>query len=341
MITVRTERGTYEIRFAKLSDALRALPPSAFFITDSNVQKAWGESLPQNRPVKVVPAGEQSKSLRIYEECLEWLAETKAPRDSTLIAFGGGVVGDLAGFVAATYMRGIACVHIPTTLLSQVDSSVGGKSGIDLPQGKNLVGAFHPPHRVFICLETLETLPWREFVNGMAEVWKYGFILDADLARGLQQHRLSATSPMLEGIVRQCIELKAKVVEEDERDVSGKRAILNFGHTVGHALEKVLNYDSLLHGEAISIGMVAEAKVGELLGISEKGTTETVAECLSLDGLPITHHALHDPSLIDAMYSDKKAEGGQLAFSLVTKIGECKLVREVPRTEVEAALCAL
>lgn len=341
MISVRTERGSYEITFSSLVDALRKTPSDSYIITDGNVFAAWAGAIPEGRKVKVVQPGEASKSIDTFKECLTWLAGQRAPRNSTLIALGGGVVGDLAGFVAATYMRGIPYIQVPTTLLSQVDSSVGGKTGIDLPEGKNLVGAFHPPSEVFICLETLETLPWREFANGMAEVWKYGFILDPELVRALQRHRLNATSPMLQGIVRQCIEIKAAVVQEDERDLTGKRAILNFGHTIGHALEKVNNYQTLLHGEAIAIGMVAEAKLGELIGETEKGTAETVAECLALDGLPTTHDSIRDPGLIEAMYSDKKTEGGELAFSLISKIGECKLVRAVPRREVEAALCAL
>lgn len=341
MISVRTERNTYEIRFSSLAEAMQEIPSESFVITDANVHAAWGKAIPHDARTKVIQAGEQSKSIEVYQECLRWLADLKAPRNATIVALGGGVVGDLAGFVAATYMRGVPYVQIPTTLLSQVDSSVGGKTGIDLPQGKNLVGAFHPPKQVFICIETLETLPWREFANGMAEVWKYGFILDPDLVRALQHHRLSATSPMLEGIVRQCIGHKAAVVQEDERDITGKRAILNFGHTVGHALEQLDNYKSLLHGEAIAIGMVAEAKLGELLQITEEGTSQIVSDCLALDGLPTTCDALRDPSLVAAMYSDKKAEGGELAFSLLTKIGECKLVRAVPRREVEAALCAL
>ena len=341
MISVRTERDSYEIRFSSLAEAMREIPPESFVITDANVQAAWGKAIPQTSKVKAVQPGEGSKAFDAYQDCLEWLADQKTPRKATIVALGGGVVGDLAGFVAATYMRGLPYIQIPTTLLSQVDSSVGGKTGIDLPQGKNLVGAFHPPMHVFICLETLETLPWREFANGMAEVWKYGFILDPELVRALQHHRLSATSPMLESIVRQCIEHKAAVVQEDERDLTGKRAILNFGHTVGHALEKLHNFQVLLHGEAIAIGMVAEAKLGELLQITEKGTSQAVADSLALDGLPITHDSLQHPKLVDAMYSDKKSEGGELAFSLITRIGECKLVRAVPRREVEAALCAL
>jgi 3-dehydroquinate synthase len=339
-LEVRHSAGAYEVRFETLAEALQGLPERSFAITDDNVRAAWGRKLPAGWSVRSVPPGEASKSLERLGECLSWLARSGADRQSTLVAFGGGVVGDLAGFAAAAYMRGIRLVQMPTSLLAQVDSSVGGKVAVDLPEGKNLAGAFYPPASVHICIETLSTLPWREFVNGMAEVWKYGFILDAELARAMRHLELQPDSPRLPSIVRRCVELKAAIVEEDEHDTSGRRAILNFGHTVGHALERVTEYGAL-HGEAVAVGMAVEARLGELLGVSEKGTAEEVESTLEYAGLPIRHEALSHPDLVPAMLGDKKTERGELAFSLLTKVGECKLVRAVPRAEVEAALRAL
>lgn len=340
-MTVAHRLGTYSIEFGKLTDAVGQIPADAWVITDENVRTAWGKEFPPTWTVKAVPPGESSKSMAVFEDCLRWLVQTKADRTSTLVALGGGVVGDLAGFVAATYMRGIEYIQVPTTVVAQVDSSVGGKVAIDLPEGKNLVGAFYPPRAVWICPEVLQTLSWREFANGMAEVWKYGFILDAELVRALRHLRLGPKASMLESVVRRCVQLKAEVVEQDESDTAGIRAVLNFGHTVGHALEKVLQYDGLLHGEAVAIGMVAEAFLGERLGFTAKGTAEDVEACLNLDGLPTRHPACPRPEVVDAMYSDKKTERGELAFSLIPRIGECKLVKSVPRADVEAVLRSL
>lgn len=337
-MTVAHRLGSYDIEFGDFAAAIRDVPERPAVITDRNVLEAWGKSLPPEWPVLAVSPGESSKSLSVFEESLKWLAQIRADRSTTLIALGGGVVGDLAGFVAASYMRGISYVQIPTTLVAQVDSSVGGKVAVDLAEGKNLVGAFYPPKKVWICAETLSTLPWREFVNGLAEVWKYGFILDAELVRALRHLRLTPKAAMLESVIRRCVQLKAEIVEQDEDDTTGQRAVLNFGHTVGHALEKVLNYEALLHGEAVAVGMVAEARLGERLGVTPQGIAADIESCLHLDGLPIHHPALQGPDLVDAMLLDKKAEAGKLAFSLLTQMGACKLVKDVPRAEVEAAL---
>lgn len=341
LISVRHKLGSYSIQFTKLAEVWKSLPGPLYVLTDRNVASAWGKSIPPAAQVKIVDPGEASKSMGVYDSCLQWLVEAGADRGVTLVALGGGVIGDLGGFVASSYMRGIRYVQIPSTLLAQVDSSVGGKVAIDLPQGKNLVGAFYPPSEVYICPELLATLSWREFTNGLAEVWKYGFILDAELVLALRHMRLTSQSSLLESVIRRCVQLKADIVQRDELDISGLRAVLNFGHTVGHAIEKLSHYEGPLHGEAVAIGMVAEAKLGERLGVSAKGLTEEIESCLKLDGLPTRHELLQSPNLVEAMLSDKKTESGQLAFSLVTRVGECKLVRAVPRLEVEAALCAL
>src|SRR5205807_1069483 len=193
---------------------------------------------------------------------------------TTIIAFGGGVIGDLAGLVAALYMRGVPYVQIPTTLLAQVDSSIGGKVAVDLAAGKNLAGAFYPPKEVLIPLDALRTLDKRQFRNGMAEVWKYAFIADKDLLGTLKAKVPNCSNNVnnLKGIVQRCIEIKKGAVEADEFETSGARAVLNFGHTVGHAIESATGYSGIFHGEAISIGMVAESYLGEELGVTEAGT---------------------------------------------------------------------
>ncbi len=340
VITVSHRFGAYPIAFESLEAAIPRLPEKARVLTDSNVMEAWGHLLPPHWPVLKIEPGEPRKSLETYRQGLEWLAAGGADRSTPLIALGGGVVGDLGGFLAATYMRGVPFIQIPTTLLAQVDSSVGGKVGVDLPQGKNLAGAFYPPVEVVVSLESLTTLPTEEFANGMAEVWKYGFAVDADLLETLDEAPLTAKSPQLGDVVRRCIQLKADIVQEDELDLSGKRAVLNFGHTVGHALEAVSGYEEIRHGEAVAIGMVAEARLGERLGMTPRGTAEAIAGRLQRAGLPTQHPHLGHPGMIAAMRNDKKASGGEIAACLLTRLGECKLVSNVPAEEVEAALCA-
>ncbi len=333
-MTVRHHTGEYEITFVGLPEAVAALPADAIVVTDENVNAAWGEALGPDRRKVILPPGEASKSLETYGAALSKLAECRASRRTTIVAFGGGVIGDLAGFLAATYMRGVPFIQIPTTLLSQVDSSVGGKVGIDLPEGKNLVGAFYPPSKVWICLETLGTLDKRQINNGMAEVWKYGFIMDEPFLRQLEEAPHDYAS-----IVQHCITLKAQVVEEDEFETLGRRAILNYGHTVGHAIEQVTHYGPILHGEAISIGMTVEARLGERLGVSPIGTQKRVATLLQKQGLPTTNPILSSvDALLDAMRKDKKAIGGSMAFSLLTHMGGCRLVNNVAESDVRTAL---
>jgi 3-dehydroquinate synthase len=327
--------GSYEVEFLPLAPAFERLPRGSFVVTDQNVRDHWGHVIPKEFPVCTIEPGEQSKSLAVYGVVLEWLGESGADRKSTVVAFGGGVVGDLAGFVAASYMRGVQFIQIPTTLLSQVDSSVGGKVGIDLEAGKNLAGAFHAPAAVYIDVDTLSTLPERQLTNGMAEIVKMGLILDVSLADELAKGGIANLQPLVE----RCIRLKAAVVEEDELETTGKRAVLNFGHTIGHALEKVNGYRDVLHGEAISVGMFLEAKLGERIGVTRPGTAESVARVLKAQGLPLTCLGLHQTEeLMQAMAKDKKALGGSLAFSLLEEPGRCKLVSGVSASEVKAVL---
>jgi 3-dehydroquinate synthase len=312
-----------------LSAALSNLPEDCVIVTDANLSTV--APLPEHIPTLILPAGEATKSLEAFGRTLGWLAQNRASRRTTVVALGGGVIGDLAGFVAAAYMRGVPCLQIPTTLLAMVDSSVGGKVAVDLPEGKNLAGAFWPPSEVRLPFDALDTLPERQRVNGMAEVLKYGFIMDVPLLeRPLEDVRAT---------VLRCVALKAQVVEEDEHETNGRRAILNFGHTVGHAIERLTGYGPILHGEAIAVGMTVEAVLGERLGITAPGTAETVRQTLHRHGLPTEHPIVRETEpMLSAMRGDKKAVGGRLAFSLLTRVGDCKLVADVPELEVRQVL---
>jgi 3-dehydroquinate synthase len=289
-----------------------------------------------------VPAGEHSKCLRVLERCCDRLARQRLERTSFLVALGGGVVGDLAGFLAAAYLRGIALVQVPTTLLAQVDSSVGGKVGVNLKAGKNLVGAFHQPRLVLCDLDTLDTLPPREFRAGLAEVIKYGIIADAALFRRLERDvsRLLARDPAaLAGVVARCCEIKAAVVAEDETE-GGRRAILNFGHTMGHALEAISGYGKYLHGEAIAIGQVAAARLSAAQqGLSE-AEVERIRRLFVTAGLPtrVRLTAAQRASLIRAMRLDKKVSGGEIRFVLARRLGEVVWGQPVPAALIEQAL---
>ena len=294
-------------------------------------------------PVEIrVPAGETAKSLRTIQACYDQLAQSRLERSSFIMALGGGVVGDMAGFLAASYLRGIGFVQVPTTLLSQVDSSVGGKVGINLKAGKNLVGAFYQPRLVLCDLDTLKTLPKRELRAGLAEVIKYGIIADASLFR-----RLERTLPELLGLDYSCMahivarscQIKAKVVEQDECE-GDLRAILNYGHTIGHALEAISRYGKYLHGEAISIGQVAAAKISrDLLGLAQT-EVDRIEALFTQAGLP-TSVRLSKPQLIklfDAMKLDKKVSAGEVKFVLAQKIGKVQFGINVPKTIINAAI---
>ena len=271
-------------------------------------------SLYKQNELIAVESGEGGKTLEQYGKILNRLAERKLSRSDTIVGVGGGVIGDLAGFVAATYLRGIAFVQVPTTLLAMVDSSVGGKTGVNLPEGKNLVGAFHQPRLVVADLDTLATLPAREFAAGMAEVIKYGAIRDRDLfdrvARGVTPQDAD-----LAEIVETCVTIKARIVERDEFETKGERALLNFGHTLGHAIEKATGYTRYLHGEAISLGMRAAA----WLSVWHPETNLPEAEArrieaaLAANHLPTQlHSAVDRAAILAALGNDKKvaADGG-------------------------------
>lgn len=286
--------------------------------------------------------GETAKTLETAAACYDQLAAKRLERKSFIVALGGGVVGDLAGFVAATYLRGIPFVQAPTTLLAQVDSSVGGKVGVNLKAGKNLVGAFHQPSLVLCDLDTLATLPPREYRAGLAEVIKYGIIYDAALFRRLERdlpRLLDRRRASLAAVVARCCEIKADVVGRDETE-SGLRAILNFGHTLGHALEATSHYGKYLHGEAIAIGQVATARLSaRVLGLPDPDV-ERISNLLRNAGLPIAVklNSAQRHKIFAAMKLDKKVSGGEVKFVLARRIGQVAYGQAVPNRLVEQAL---
>lgn len=294
-----------------------------------------------------LPSGERIKNLRTVERLHRALAQNGIDRQSWLIVVGGGVLGDVGGFVSATYMRGIPCVQVPTTLLAQVDSSIGGKVGVDLPEGKNLVGAFHQPMAVFIDPEMLSTLPNRHWRNGFAEMLKYGVALQPGLWQRLrtmiEQGWLTPRRVRKEPhgwilLIARCVQIKSAVVSADERDTSGRRALLNFGHTVGHAIERALGYRGWLHGEAIAVGMVVEAQIGVLLGFTPQEVCEELRSTLNSAGLPTVLPAIDSDTLLSAMHTDKKRVGEHLHIVLLKSVGNAELVRNIPTEVIREAL---
>ncbi len=279
--------------------------------------------------VVLIPDGEGYKDLfwayYIYGELLK----RKLDRASAVIALGGGVIGDIAGFVASTYMRGISFVQVPTTLLAQVDSSVGGKTGVNHPLGKNMIGAFYQPRLVWMDVDTLRTLPKREFLAGMAEVIKYGVIWDEGLFRFLEENRakiLNLEKDSLTHIIKRSCEIKAEVVSKDERE-GGLRAILNYGHTVGHAVETATGYAAYIHGEAVAIGMQVAAKLASLLGLLDKHDVERIRLLIDSYELPAAiPPGVETDRLLSSMQLDKKAVAGELRFVLPEKIGSVRIL---------------
>ncbi|MGP8199375.1 MAG: 3-dehydroquinate synthase [Limisphaerales bacterium] len=318
-------------------------------ISDTNVARCYAKPAMASlraagfEPVLItVPAGETSKSLKTVQMCCDQLARHRLERKSFIVALGGGVVGDLAGFVASVYLRGIAFVQAPTTLLAQVDSSVGGKVGVNLPAGKNLVGAFYQPRLVLCDLGTLSTLPMRQFRSGLAEVIKYGIIRDAALFGRLEkilEPLLKQDPAVLAETVARCCEIKAEVVGRDERD-TGLRAILNFGHTIGHAIEAVFGYGKFLHGEAIAIGQVAAANLSVAISGLPAGDARRIEALFCRAGLPVAIplSARQKAGLFEAMRLDKKVSGGEALFVLARRIGRAEPGQRAPRALLEKVL---
>jgi 3-dehydroquinate synthase len=318
-------------------------------ISDANVAPRFGQAAREalaragfDAVTITAPAGERAKSLKSVQACYDQLAAHRLERKSFILALGGGVVGDLAGFVAATYLRGIAFVQVPTTLLAQVDSSVGGKVGVNLKAGKNLVGAFHQPRLVLCDLDALATLPLREYRAGLAEVIKYGIIHDADLFQRLERDlpKLLLREPKtLAAVVARCCEIKADVVRQDETE-NGLRQILNFGHTIGHALEAISHYGKYLHGEAIAIGQVAAARLSAQLIDLPKRNVERIADLFHRAGLPTEAKltVADRQRLFTVMRLDKKVAAGEIKFVLAREIGQVEFGHKVPNRLIKQTM---
>lgn len=287
-----------------------------------------------------VPSGESSKSFEGYRNLLDRLVAARLERTSPVVAVGGGVVGDLAGFAAATYLRGVPLVMAPTTLLAMVDSSVGGKTGIDHPLGKNLIGAFHAPALVVADVETLASLDPAEIAAGAAEVVKYGVIRDAALFESLERAGLPRDAEATAALVARCVAVKGGVVERDERE-GGLRRILNFGHTVGHAIESVTGYSRFRHGEAVSIGMVVAARIAEAKGVAVEPVARRLESLLGRLGLPTRVPGdLADGAILEALSRDKKARSGRVHFVLPRRIGDVVVSADVAPDEIRSAIAA-
>jgi 3-dehydroquinate synthase len=355
-VQVRSAAGAYRVRYgrgllARASEEIKALGPhtGVFLLTSPRVARHWRRKLEaglagaNRRGTLLFDDRERAKSMATAEKLCRELVRAGADRRAVLVAAGGGVVGDVAGFVAATYLRGVRLVHIPTTLVAQVDSAIGGKTGVNLPEGKNLVGAFYPGQLVLADPATLATLPRREFCSGLYEVIKYGVICDRRLFAFLEHHieRLVARERgALDFAIVRCIQAKADVVSRDERE-SGLREILNFGHTFAHAFETATNYRAYLHGEAVGWGMIAASRLAArsgLLAAAPAGRIEALVRRVgALPAVP----AQRPERLIDIMGADKKTRAGKLRFVLPDRIGHVKTVSGISNGLVRSVLLNL
>ena len=354
--TLRVQLGPRSYDIVVTEDALPRLgafarertPASAALIVTDEHARVHAEPIQQSlaaagfrAALTVRPSGEGQKSLEVAGQLYDALIDLPADRRTLVIAVGGGVIGDLAGFVAATYARGLPLLMVPTTLLAMVDSSVGGKVGVNHPRAKNMIGAFHQPIGVFIDSSTLRTLPDREFNSGLAEVVKYGVILDAEFFDFLEQSAaaiLARDPAAIQRIVLRSCELKAFVVEQDEREETDIRAKLNYGHTFAHAFETAGGYARWLHGEAVAAGMVCAAQLAERRGLIPHTICERQLRLLQAFALPTAPPRWPIDGLLQTMRKDKKAVGGRMRFILPTRLGEVALFDDVPDSDVRAVL---
>ena len=354
-VEVRLATNSYNIRIGSnlLLQTGRWLKESGFadklvIITNPVVRKLYGDTLEQNLAkegfrvtVLLVPDGEQHKSLEVADRLYTELTSCYAERMTPVIALGGGVIGDLAGFVAATYLRGLPFVQIPTTLLAQVDSSIGGKAAVNLGQVKNIVGAFYQPKLVISDIGVLKTLPAKEFTNGLAEVIKYGIACDKELFTFIEQNleKIKALDEqVLEEIVFRSARIKAGFVEKDERDL-GLRAVLNYGHTVGHAIESASDF-RVRHGEAVAVGMLAAARISHQLGILDENAVTRLRNVMERAGLPVKMPNIELGRMVQAITHDKKVLSGKIRFVFPKLIGET-LITEVSPSLIEQVLVDL
>ena len=315
-----------------------AAPCKCAIISDSNVWPLYGQTVATSMISGgyevvnyVFPAGEASKNSQTYLSILDFLADNEITRSDIILALGGGVVGDMAGFTAATFLRGIRYVQVPTTLLAMVDSSVGGKTAIDLPAGKNLVGAFYQPSLVVCDTAVLQTLPQSIFKDGCAEVIKYGVLFDAELFRSLEEHTLDFDK---KAIVTRCVELKRDVVAKDEFD-TGLRQKLNLGHTIGHSIEKQSNF-SVSHGQAVAAGMAIISRSAAAMGICASETADRICSLISAFGLPVNTE-YNAEQLLHTMLSDKKRSGQWISLIIPQTIGSC-MIQKTPISDLQTIL---
>lgn len=322
-------------------------PPVAYIISDGGLylqshqaQVAMeAEGIPTHQ--FFIPPGEQSKTLENAQHIYTWLADHKAERGHLIVALGGGVVGDLAGYVAATYLRGMPFAQVPTSMLAMMDASIGGKTAVDLPQGKNLVGAFYQPKFVLSDVSTLTTLPQRELISGWAEALKHGLILDEGLLSTFENQSeeiLALESEIATDVIRRSAAIKANIVSQDERETLGIRVLLNYGHTIGHGIEAATGYSSYLHGEAVSIGMMGSAYIGEALGMMSSEEVARQRAILKTYGLPLCADGMDVEAVRNAMMSDKKVASGSIRWVLLDGIGNAVTRNDVPQELVQETL---
>ena len=352
-VTVPIAERSYDVVIGAgvLDHAGRHLPSlpgatRAFVVADRGVADRWFERLSNALSDRglagvllTVPPGEEAKTLAVYETLLHQLATQEAHRGDVVVALGGGAVGDLAGFVASTYMRGVPLVQVPTTLTAQVDAAIGGKTAVNLPEGKNLVGTFSQPCVVLADVEPLATLDERDFRSGLAEVAKYGLTLDLELLESLESDPaplLRRDPAALEALVARCVAAKARTVADDERD-TGSRLFLNYGHTLGHALERLDSFAGRTHGEAIAIGMVFAARLAEARGLAVMGLAARTARLLSSLGLEVDGPLPPADEVLAAFRMDKKFHDG-VRFVLLRDVGDPVVVDDVPDDELRAAM---
>ena len=352
--TVRTASGNYPVWVGwgilrELPERVRRVgtPGAAYVITDRgayrhgrNAQIALeGGGIPAH--IFTLPSGETSKTLEMANTLYGWLARLKAERGHMVLAVGGGVVGDVAGFVAATFLRGLAFAQVPTTMLAMMDASIGGKTAVDLPQGKNLVGAFYQPRLVLSDVETLRSLPDRELRSGWAEAVKHGLIMDEGLLRRFEEERepiLGLDPSVAADVIRRSVAIKADVVSRDERETLGLRVLLNYGHTIGHAIEAATGYSRFLHGEAVSLGMTAAAHISLGMGTLTGAEVERQRTLLKSYGLPVSASGLDREAIYDAVSMDKKTTAGSVRWVLLDGIGRAVTHADVPPGLVNDAL---
>jgi 3-dehydroquinate synthase len=331
----------------KLGKQVRKLLPgkTCAIVSDSNVARLFANRVKKSltsagfRPTVIfIPAGEKSKTLEQAGAICEWMIAAGFDRQSFVVGLGGGMIGDISGFVAAIYHRGIPHVQIPTTLLAMVDSSIGGKTGVDTGDGKNLIGAFHHPSLVIDDIDLLKTLPRRQFNQGFAEIIKHAVIADPKMFRILQSWKAGA-APALQRLIKRNIQIKSKIVAKDERDRTGERALLNFGHTVGHAIERAGNYRKFLHGEAVSLGIVAACAISVKRAGLRADQRAQIVDLLERFGLP-TRLPPNFPrkKIFDAIRFDKKFEGGKVRFVVTPRIGTARITNDVTLNDIREAV---